>query len=234
MSMAQEARFHRPQRHLVALDLTQQDIVAELEEVRHKLRLAAVENSKVVEELSGAHETIRAQGKEITKLKRDLTRQQNESAKAEEIERVVAHWRSHRPKASKAFGKPGSKSFKTIEAALVLMADDDAGAVGACCEAIDGLHLAPYQEFEKRYATDGPGRTLRNDVEHALGDESRIERCRAIKRKAENLSLDAKLRAFETSAQVHEAWSRALLGELFTPPAEPDDSIEVDGIVVRP
>jgi len=195
------------------------------------IRQYAENHSKLVEEVSAAQEVARAAGKEVTNLKRRLTRQDRESAKLEQVEKVVAHWRSYRPKASKAFGKPGSKSFTIIEKALVLMADDDHGPVSACCEAIDGLHLAPYQEFERRFATDGPGRTLRNDVEHALGDEARIERCRGIARKARNVSLDAKYRAYEVSGQVLDAWTRALLDELWG--QKPDGSIEVDGIVVR-
>jgi len=196
------------------------------------IRQYAENHSKLVEEVSAAQEVARAAGKEVTKLKGKLTKEHNESVLAEKIEQVVAHWRSYRPKASKAFGKPGSKSFTIIEKALVLMAEDDTGPVSACCEAIDGLHLAPYQEYERRFATDGPGRTLRNDVEHALGDEARIERCRGIARKAKNVSLDAKYRAYEVSGQVHEAWSRALMDELWG--QKQDDTVEVEGIVVRP
>jgi len=196
------------------------------------IRQYAENHSKLVEEVSAAHEVARAAGKEVTKLKGQLTKQHNESARLEQVERVVEYWRGYRPKASKAFGKPGSKSFTIIEKALVLMAEDDHGSVSACCEAIDGLHLAPYQEYEKRYAKPGPGRTLRNDVEHALGDEARIERCRGIARKARNVSLDAKHRAYEVSGQVHEAWSRALMDELWG--QRPNDTVEVDGIVVRP
>ena len=232
----QEARFHR-QRHLTVPDLTCpkcQELAQELEAKAHIVKTLQLELNKAMSDLAGMTEAARATGKANEALRGQLTRQGKESAKLEQIEAVVAHWRTHRPKASKAFGKPGSKSFKTIEAALILMADDDAGAVGACCEAIDGLHLAPYQEFEKRYRFDGPGRTLRNDVEHALGDESRIERCRSIARRVRNLSLDARHRAYLTSLEVHEAYARALLGELWTPPAEPDDSIEVDGLIVRP
>jgi len=110
--------------------------------------------------------------------------------------------------------------------------NDPAGAVNACCEAIDGLHLAPYQEFDRWYATDGPKRTLRNGVQYALGDEERIERCRAVARLARNVSLDAKYRAYEVSGQVHEAWSRALMDELWG--QKQDDTVEVEGIVVRP
>ena len=112
------------------------------------------------------------------------------------------------------------------------MEDDEAGPVGACCEAIDGLHLAPYQEYDRWYAIDGPNRTLRNGIEYALGDEARIERCRAMARLARNASLEAKLRAYQTAGEVYEAWSRALMDELWG--QKPDGSIEVDGIVVRP
>ena len=195
------------------------------------IRQYAENHSKLVEEVSAAHEVARAAGKEVTKLKGQLTKQHNESARLEQVERVVEYWRGYRPKASKAFGKPGvSKSFAIIEKALVLMAEDPAGPVDACCEAIDGLHLAPYQEYDRWYATDGPKRTLRNGVQYALGDEERIERCRAMARLARNVSVEAKLRAYETAGQVYEAWSRALMGELW---GQKQEEPEVDGIVVR-
>ena len=85
------------------------------------IRQYAENHSKLVEEVSAAQEVARAAGKEVTKLKGKLTKEHNESVLAEKIEQVVAHWRSYRPKASKAFGKPGSKSFTIIEKALVLM-----------------------------------------------------------------------------------------------------------------
>jgi len=195
------------------------------------IRQYAENHSKLVEEVSAAQEVARAAGKEVTKLKGQLTKQHNESVLAEKIEQVIAHWRTHRPKTTKAFEKPTSKAYGIIKSALVLMEDDPAGPVGACCEAIDGLHLAPYREFDRWFATDGPKRKLCNSVEWALGDESRIERCRAMARLARNASLEAKLRAYETSCQVYEAWSRALMDELWG--QKPDGSIEVDGIVVR-
>jgi len=42
--------------------------------------------------------------------------------------------------------------------------------------------------------------------------------------------MEAKLRAYETAGQVYEAWSRALMGELW---GQKQEEPEVDGIVVR-
>lgn len=229
----EQPRFRR-EHHSTIPDITCprcQELAEEVEAKDRIIREYAENHSKLVAEVSGANEVARAAGKEVTNLKRRLTRQDNESAKLEQVEKVVEHWRSHRPKASKAFGKPGSKSFTVIEKALALMADDDSGPVGACCEAIDGLHLAPYQEFDRWFATDGPRRTLRNTLEHALGDESRIERCRAEARRARNNSLEMKRRAYDASLQVHEAWARALMNELWT--RHEDPVVEVDGLIVR-
>jgi biotin operon repressor len=228
----QEARFHR-QRHIQAApDLISQPLLEEIETLRGINRDLQYELNRAMEAEAAANEVAAAAGKEVTNLKRKLTTQHNESVLAEKIEQVIAHWRTHRPKTTRAFEKPTSKAYGIIKSALVLMEDDDAGPVSACCEAIDGLHLAPYQEYDRWYATDGPNRTLRNGVEYALGDESRIERCRAMARRARNASLEAKLRAYQTSGEVHEAWTRALLDELYA--GEPDGSIEVGGIVVRP
>lgn len=220
----QEARFTR-HRHLTVPDLTCpkcQELAQEVEAKDQIIRDYAENHSKLVAEVSGANEVARAAGKEVTNLKRKLTQQHNESMLADKIERVIAHWRTHRPKTTKAFDKPTSKAYGIIKNALVLMVDDEAGPVGACCEAIDGLHLAPYQEYDRWFAVDGPKRTLRNGIEYALGDEARIERCRGMARRARNLSLDAKLRAYEASSQVQEAWSRALMDELWG--QRPDDT----------
>lgn len=197
----------KPKRHLHVADLTcihctEKD--QEIERVREALRNYAESETKRAEELSGAYDTIRAQGKEITRLKRDLTRQAKESAKAEQIELVAEHWRYHRPKASSAFAKPGSKSYQVIEKAVGLMADDSVGPVKACMEAIDGLHIAPWQEYDRRFSRPGgPKRVLRNSVEHALGDEQRIAKCRAILRKFRNLGPE---RAYEVYTAVGETY----------------------------
>ena len=220
-------------RHLHVADLNDQGLLAEIELLRDKLRLAAIETSKVVEELSGAHDTIRAQGKEITRLKRDLTKQAKESVKAEKIEAVVEHWRSHRPKTTSAFGKPESAAYKVIDKALTLMADEEGGDVLACCEAIDGLHLAPWQEYDQRFAKPGgPKRILRCDIEHALGDEARITKCRQILKKARS-DADRAWLIYEAVGWTLEAWSYEvldLLRERRVPREQHRQLVDVDGI----
>jgi hypothetical protein len=213
--------------HLTVPELTCescQALARELETARDINRRLAVENSKLVEDQSAAIERDRVQGNAIKNLRGQLTKQAKDCARREQIEAVVAHWRKH---GRQTKFPEGGKNWATIEKALTLMAEDELGPVNACYEAIDGLHLAPYQFYDKRYATPGPGRDLRRDVEHALGDEVRIERCRRIARKARALPLDEKFRLFEHTKVVHEEAARVLMDAL---EERPDDVVEIDGI----
>jgi hypothetical protein len=161
----------RPQHITVVPDLT----CARCQELARELEAKT--------ELSGAMEAARATGKENANLKRARTREARESAKAEQIERVIEHWKHHRPKTKASSFPPGGKNWQTIEKALNLMADDEDGPVRACCEAIDGLHLAPWERYGKRAREwEDEKSVLKNRLEHALGDETKIEKCRAILR----------------------------------------------------
>jgi hypothetical protein len=223
--------------HLTVPELTCescQGLAQELDRTRGLLRESAVENSKVTERLSASQNTVSVLGLEIHELKGEirglkgqLTKQGKKVVTDEQVEKVVQCWREHRPRTPKGSFPEGGKQWKMIQKALKLTAEAEGGAVKACCEAIHGLHLAPYEQYGKRFAKDGPGRTLRRDLEHALGDETRIEKCRQITRDARNLSLSAKARAFEVSGQVADAWARVYLDAL---EERPDDVVEIDGI----
>jgi hypothetical protein len=213
------------------------ELARELEAKTEIIRKLSVTNTELAEELSGAMEAARATGKENANLKRARTREARESAKAEQIEAVIAHWRKHRPKTTKTFGKPGGKNWALIEKALVLMDEDEAGPVEALKEAIDGLHIAPWWSYGKRYMKPGKGRDLKRDLEHALGDETKIERCRSIVRRVKADEAD---RAWELWL-VAQATEQALcsvvlekLGERGMHDVEPGPAfVTVDGLRVR-
>jgi DNA-binding Lrp family transcriptional regulator len=225
--------------HITAVpDLTCEqcmELAMELEAKTEIIRKLSVTNTELAEELSGAMEAARATGKENANLKRARTREARESAKAEQVEGVIEHWKKHRPKTKASSFPPGGRNWQTIEKALNLMGDDDDGPVRACCEAIDGLHIAPWEAYGKRYMKPRDGRTLRNRLEHALGDETKIERCRSIVRRVKADEAD---RAWELWL-VAQATEQALcsvvlekLGERGMNDVEPEPArFTVDGIV---
>jgi len=221
-------------RHLAVSDLTCPHCTDKDRELEVKARIVKtlqLELNRAMDDLAGMTEAARAAGKATVAAKGRRTKQAKEAARLEQIEQVVAHWRSHRPRTTEAFGEPGSKSFDVIEKALVLMVKDEAGPVPACCEAIDGLHIAPWESYGRRYSKPGPNRTLRRDVEHALRDEVTIERCRRIVRwvrSSEARAFDMWRAACETEEALLRAWTEEHDRRL-----RDDGSFEVDGIVVR-
>jgi hypothetical protein len=178
--MDQSRRRHLHVADITCLHCAEKD--AEIEQLRGIRETLQRELNKSMENEAGALAAAKAAGNALIAAKAQITREQKRSVKAGQVQQVVDHWRLLRPRTGPEFGEPGSKSFAVIEKALVLMASDPAGAVTACCEAIDGLHMAPWMSYGKRYATPGEGRVLRRDLEHALGDEQRIQKCRQILR----------------------------------------------------
>lgn len=160
----------------------------ELERVRDALRTVQVELNRSMEAEAAANEVAKAAGRAAVAAKVKRTKQNRADATAEQIEAVVAHWRHHRPKTSKEFGTPGTASYDVIEKAVKLMTPEQTAqgrleGVRACCEAITGLHMAPWEEYGKWYAKPKSNKsTLRNQVRYALGDEQKIERCRQVVR----------------------------------------------------
>ena len=104
------------------------DTAAELERARGIIRSQAVENTKLVEELSGAYEATRTVSKENVSLKRDRTRRANEDAEAGDIRCLLEFWRESHPKAQIP---PGGRRWEVCKKALVLMADDEEGPLMA-------------------------------------------------------------------------------------------------------
>lgn len=205
----------------------------ELEQKAEIIQKLARENSELAEKYLGATAAAEAAGRAAVAAKAQRTKQAKQEAKLEQVREVVEHWRSHRPRTGEEFGEPGTKSFEVIEKALVLMAKDPDGPVKACCEAIDGLHMAPYQAYDERFTRPGKGRKLRNEVQHALGDEQRIERCRRIVRTANQRGARWTFEMWRVLCEVEQAWLRQVRDEVFYAQPEPDDTVMVDGIPTR-
>jgi hypothetical protein len=228
----------RPSHIQAAPDLTSQPLLEEIARKDEIIRTLQLQLNKSMENEAGALAAAKAAGNALNAAKAQITREQKRSVKAGQVQQVVDHWRLLRPRTGPEFGEPGSKSFAVIEKALVLMASDPAGAVTACCEAIDGLHMAPWMSYGKRYATPGEGRVLRRDLEHALGDEQRIQKCRGILRwmRAGGAERTWEVyQAVQETEQVLRAEVMDLLGEQRFRREEPADwyFVEVEGVRTR-
>lgn len=223
-------------RHLAISDMTCPHCADKQDELDRKteiLRKLSEDNTTLAERVSGHAAALEAAGQKIRNLEMSITRRARESARSEQVEAVISHWKTHRPKTRASAFPPGGKNWQLIEKALGLMAEDEDGPVAACREAIDGLHMAPFEAYGKRFRTDGKNRTLRNRLEHALGDETRIERCRDIARWVRGDGADRAYRAWEVARWTEAAMYEVLVEEIDVrrrPVEEP--RFEVDGIPV--
>lgn len=233
---------HAKRRHLHVADLTClhcADKDAELERKNQIIRTLQVELNKAMEDLAAQTAATRAAGRAVIAAKGQRTRQARADATLEQIEAVVAHWRYHRPRTTGSFGQPGSKSYDVIEKAVKLMTPEPTAegrleGVRACCEAISGLHMAPWWAYGKRYSKPGPGRQLKRDVQHALGDEQTIERCRGILRWARGDGADRAFEMWRAACVVEQAWWRTVLDELAVRRERAQGfEVEVDGVLTR-
>lgn len=224
--------------HLAVLSnpsLEAESLLAEIARRDDIIKSLQYELNKAMEGEAEWREAAKAAGRATIAAKGFRTKQAKAEARLEQIEEVVAHWRGHRPRTGPEFGTAGTKSFDVIEKALILMAEDEATAVGACNEAIDGLHMAPWESYGKRYARQAPGRTLRNSVAHALGDELRIEKMRRIARWVRGSNVERAFEMWRTACEVERAWSWAWSLEHDRQVRERLEGpmVEVDGVVTR-
>jgi hypothetical protein len=181
---------------------------AELERKAEIIEALQRELNKSMENEASWREAAKAAGKATVAAKGERTKQARRQATLEVIDAVVAHWRYHRPRTTKEFGTPGTASFDVIEKAVKLMTPEQTtlgrlAGLRACCEAITGLHMAPWEEYGRWYPKPGgPKRTLRNQIHYALGDEQKIARCRQVVRWAQG---DA-WRAFDVLGAISNTW----------------------------
>jgi hypothetical protein len=227
----------KPKRHLHVADLTclhchEKD--AELERKAEIIEMLQRELNESMKKEHGALAAAQAAGNALLAAKGQITKDHKKSVKAEQVKAIVDHWRYHRPRTSPVFGEPGTKTFQIIEKALVLMEKDPQGPVKACMEAIDGLHLAPWQRYDRWYAKRIDDKcSLRNGLEYALGDEQRIERCREVLRKVRGGGAARAWRVYMALGETERAWADEVLDLLREQPAPRERFAYVDGIRTR-
>jgi len=122
------------------------------EAAEHQARRSGMAELRLQAELDGYHET--------------------KDPKRHDIQRILRHWqqKTGHPKSSIALS---GKRAKVVRAALRHHKPD------ACLEALDGLAHYPYVGQKGRAPTGLPEQRY-DDVEHALGDEVRIDRARRL------------------------------------------------------
>jgi hypothetical protein len=249
MAVMEASSMEQRRRHLHVADLTClhcQEKDKRIEWLEESNRRYAENQTKLTEEVSGAQAAARATGKVLDQVTKELqaqksyvkslqTKAANRVVTDDQVEAIIDHWCYHRPKTRRAESFPeDGKRRKLILAALKLMADAEGGPVRACCEAIDGLHLVPWQEYDQRFAKPGgPKRVLRNQLEHALGDEQRIERCREVLRKVRGGGAARAWRVYMALGETERAWADEVLDLLREQPAPRERFVYVDGIRVR-
>jgi hypothetical protein len=224
----------RPQHITVVPDLTCarcQELARELEaktEIVHEL---SVHNTTLAERVSGHAVALEVAGQKIRNLETSIARQARKAARSEQVEKVIEHWRKHRPKTKASSFPPGGKNWQTIEKALSLMAEDEDGPVRACCEAIDGLHIAPWERYGKRAREwEDEKSTLRNRLEHALGDETKIEKCRAILRWVRGDEADRVFALWQVARASEGVLFSVLLEKIGGRGQSADRTFDVEGI----
>jgi hypothetical protein len=138
-------------------------------ELEAKVQSFLRENEQLTNELSGALSTIRTLGRQNAALRGELTRRAEDSPRAEDIRTVLDDWQQDHPRAKTP---TGGKRWRTVNRALAL-----GHGVDELLEALAGLRAFPYVGSTGRASTGRPEQRY-DDVEHALRDESTIERFR--------------------------------------------------------
>lgn len=116
---------------------------------------------------------IVAKNREIGRLKAELSRTLEEEPEHNEVHELLQLWKALTGRNAKSDVKPGSKRYKLANAAVKRWGNERS------TNAIRGLALKPYSGPRGRSAECYLGATKHADVEHALGDETRMERCEA-------------------------------------------------------
>lgn len=190
--------------------------------------------AKCAEELVGAYETLKAQGKELGRLKRDLSTESTPTAQA--VRRVLDKWAEKHPTANT---DPNGARARVVRAAIKLGHTDppimcavhhftDKRDKDAVCtvpdeliEAVEGLVLMPFVGPHGRCAVMGPGVRRFDGIEYALTDrkaggasEATIERFRAYARWAKMAPSERLYAIHERTGAVHFQYGDLLLAAL--------------------
>lgn len=114
---------------------------------------------------------IVAKNREIGRLKADLAKAEQDEPEHDDTHQLLMLWKALTHRNGKTDIKPGGKRYKLVKAAVKRWGHD------RCEHAIRGLALKPYSGPRGRSHEQYLGAKKVADIEHALGDEVRFERC---------------------------------------------------------
>lgn len=117
---------------------------------------------------------IIGKNREIGRLKAELAKAQEEEPEHDEVRELLLLWKALTLRNAKTDIKPGGKRYKLVKTAVKRWGRE------RCENAIQGLALKPYAGPRGRSHVEYPGSKKYADVEHALGDEVRMENCETI------------------------------------------------------
>jgi len=150
-------------------------------------------NAELSEEISGLMSQVRTQARREQALRRELRTLRQDDPQSADIHHVFAEWQ-------RLLGHPGAKMPTDGSRWPVIRRALRSHTVQECIEALEGLALKPYVVNGKRMPS-GPAAKRYDDVDHALGDEKRIDQCRRIRARAYGADVHV-LRRFYLEAQA--------------------------------
>lgn len=162
--------------------------------------------ARLEDELAGREGQLRSEGAKVTALKRELRQVRESEPGAEVVEKVLEHWMKVTGRQGKAGRRPSievaGKRGQTVKKALRLkdVRTGKAYRPEDLMEALTGLGLLPYVGPKGRQRTDRNGAKRYDEVEHALGDETKIDRFVDHARRAAGVA---------TSESMLQAWWQA-------------------------
>lgn len=153
------------------------DRATELERENSWLRdeLGRIRHAALVD-LQNAQAQNVALGRQLTALKNELIRQDEEDPGHDEVKTLLLHWKHVMGKTKRVDIGAGGKRYRTGKAAIKRWGFE------RCRNAIDGLAMRQHVGPRGRSADPYPGSQILNDVEYAFGtdknlDETRLEKC---------------------------------------------------------
>lgn len=150
-------------------------------------------------EIAGLQQQLRRAGAAEMALRNELAKVREDEPEAQEIRAVLNHWK-------RRLGHPKAKCPLTGKRAKVVRAALRSHSLAELLEAVDGLALRPFAGPHGRHAILKPGDRRYDDVEHALGDEKRIQEHREFWARAQASSIEQRLQAWQSVAAVEQRY----------------------------
>jgi hypothetical protein len=216
-------------RHLHVADITCLHCAekqAELERKADIIEALQRELNKSMENEAGALAAAKAAGNALNAAKGQLTKDAESSPNARQVRRVLDAWvegRRGRPNV-----EAGGKRWRTVQKALALghtnpplecPVHDETGlkrpdvpenavcsVVDELIEAVQGIRLFPFMRDAQRTEAMVPGAKKFDDVDHALGDEKRIEKARMLARWAKADRAERAWVRYQAAYEAADYW----------------------------